>query len=53
MRLYLNKEQLEYQHHRWSEDNPVPSASGASMGASRYCIKARVDPLGPQDEEID
>jgi hypothetical protein len=30
MRLYLNKEQLEYQHHRWSEDNPVPSASGAS-----------------------
>lgn len=30
MKLYLNKEQLEYQHHRWGEDNPVPSASGAS-----------------------
>ena len=33
MKLYLNKEQLEYQHHRWGEDNPVPSASGAS----HYC----------------
>ena len=29
-RLYIIKEQLEYHHHRCSEDNPVPGASGAS-----------------------